>query len=222
LLVGGMGGRSPANRSSARRLPGRRRRMMIRPANWLLGFVAALRWPSGSSSAMAAGRRPEACGTTGEPIVFRSWTRPKERRLRRVFLPQEVVRGSTLEMQGNSVGRWVEETYQEELGTSVRAGMYVDPEGLAGRDGGKRGQDKSAIPEVSCRAGCGAASPLGIGLARERRARRWRQYATSDREDSDDELRSRTLEEIEELTDGRAPLRPVRHDFGMTSFGINA
>jgi tetratricopeptide (TPR) repeat protein len=30
------------------------------------------------------------------------------------------------------------------------------------------------------------------------------------------------LEEIEELTDGRAPFRPVRHHFGITSFGVNA
>ena len=30
------------------------------------------------------------------------------------------------------------------------------------------------------------------------------------------------LEEIEELTDGREPLRPVRHHFGITSFGVNA
>jgi hypothetical protein len=30
------------------------------------------------------------------------------------------------------------------------------------------------------------------------------------------------LEEIEELTDGREPFRPVRHHFGITSFGITA
>jgi tetratricopeptide (TPR) repeat protein len=30
------------------------------------------------------------------------------------------------------------------------------------------------------------------------------------------------LDEIEELTDGRCPWRPVRHHFGITSFGINA
>jgi tetratricopeptide (TPR) repeat protein len=30
------------------------------------------------------------------------------------------------------------------------------------------------------------------------------------------------LEEIEELTDGREPLRPVRHHFGITSFGVTA
>ena len=30
------------------------------------------------------------------------------------------------------------------------------------------------------------------------------------------------LDEIEELTDGREPFRPVRHHFGITSFGINA
>jgi hypothetical protein len=30
------------------------------------------------------------------------------------------------------------------------------------------------------------------------------------------------LDEIEELTDGREPWRPVRHHFGITSFGINA
>src|SRR3954453_18468956 len=29
-------------------------------------------------------------------------------------------------------------------------------------------------------------------------------------------------EEIEELTDGREPFRPVRHHFGITSFGVNA
>ena len=30
------------------------------------------------------------------------------------------------------------------------------------------------------------------------------------------------LEEIDELTDGREPWRPIRHHFGITSFGINA
>jgi hypothetical protein len=30
------------------------------------------------------------------------------------------------------------------------------------------------------------------------------------------------LDEIDELTDGRQPWRPVRHHFGITSFGINA
>ena len=29
------------------------------------------------------------------------------------------------------------------------------------------------------------------------------------------------LDEIEELTDGRCPWRPVRHHFGITSFGVN-
>ena len=30
------------------------------------------------------------------------------------------------------------------------------------------------------------------------------------------------LEEIDEISDGRSPWRPVRHHFGITSFGINA
>ena len=30
------------------------------------------------------------------------------------------------------------------------------------------------------------------------------------------------LDEIDELDDGRCPLRPVRHHFGITAFGINA
>ena len=30
------------------------------------------------------------------------------------------------------------------------------------------------------------------------------------------------LSEIDELNDGRAPFRPVRHHFGITSFGVNA
>jgi tetratricopeptide (TPR) repeat protein len=30
------------------------------------------------------------------------------------------------------------------------------------------------------------------------------------------------LDEIEELTDGRSPWRPVRHHFGIRSFGVNA
>jgi mannose-6-phosphate isomerase-like protein (cupin superfamily) len=30
------------------------------------------------------------------------------------------------------------------------------------------------------------------------------------------------LDEIDELTDGRSPWRPVRHHFGITSFGVNA
>jgi tetratricopeptide (TPR) repeat protein len=30
------------------------------------------------------------------------------------------------------------------------------------------------------------------------------------------------LEDIEEINDGRAPFRPVRHHFGITSFGVNA
>ena len=30
------------------------------------------------------------------------------------------------------------------------------------------------------------------------------------------------VDEIDELSDGRCPWRPVRHHFGITSFGINA
>jgi mannose-6-phosphate isomerase-like protein (cupin superfamily) len=30
------------------------------------------------------------------------------------------------------------------------------------------------------------------------------------------------LDQIEEISDGRCPMRPVRHHFGITSFGINA
>jgi hypothetical protein len=30
------------------------------------------------------------------------------------------------------------------------------------------------------------------------------------------------LDEIEEISDGRCPMRPVRHHFGITSFGVNA
>src|SRR5262245_13273105 len=30
------------------------------------------------------------------------------------------------------------------------------------------------------------------------------------------------LDEIDELNDGRAPMKPVRHHFGITSFGVNA
>jgi tetratricopeptide (TPR) repeat protein len=30
------------------------------------------------------------------------------------------------------------------------------------------------------------------------------------------------LDEIDEVTDGRSPWRPVRHHFGITSFGVNA
>ena len=30
------------------------------------------------------------------------------------------------------------------------------------------------------------------------------------------------LEEIGEITDGREPWRPVRHHFGIRSFGVNA
>jgi hypothetical protein len=30
------------------------------------------------------------------------------------------------------------------------------------------------------------------------------------------------LDEIDEITDGRCPRRPVRHHFGITSFGVNA
>ncbi len=30
------------------------------------------------------------------------------------------------------------------------------------------------------------------------------------------------LDEIDEVTDGRQPFRPVRHHFGITSFGVNA
>ncbi|HYA09063.1 MAG TPA: hypothetical protein VEG24_05695, partial [Gaiellaceae bacterium] len=30
------------------------------------------------------------------------------------------------------------------------------------------------------------------------------------------------LEDIEEIDDGREPLRAVRHHFGITSFGVNA
>ena len=30
------------------------------------------------------------------------------------------------------------------------------------------------------------------------------------------------LDEIDEITDGREPWRPIRHHFGITSFGVNA
>ena len=30
------------------------------------------------------------------------------------------------------------------------------------------------------------------------------------------------LDEIDEVSDGRCPFRPVRHHFGITSFGVNA
>jgi tetratricopeptide (TPR) repeat protein len=30
------------------------------------------------------------------------------------------------------------------------------------------------------------------------------------------------LDEIDEITDGRSPFRPVRHHFGITTFGVNA
>jgi len=30
------------------------------------------------------------------------------------------------------------------------------------------------------------------------------------------------LHEIDEISDGRCPSRPIRYRFGMTSFGINA
>src|SRR5690348_11895648 len=30
------------------------------------------------------------------------------------------------------------------------------------------------------------------------------------------------LTEIDEVNDGRCPLRPIRHTFGITSFGVNA
>jgi tetratricopeptide (TPR) repeat protein len=30
------------------------------------------------------------------------------------------------------------------------------------------------------------------------------------------------LDEIDEMTDGRSPWRPIRHHFGITSFGVNA
>src|SRR5215218_1405110 len=30
------------------------------------------------------------------------------------------------------------------------------------------------------------------------------------------------LDEIDEITDGRCPSRPIRHHFGITSFGVNA
>lgn len=30
------------------------------------------------------------------------------------------------------------------------------------------------------------------------------------------------LDEIDEISDGRCPSRPIRHHFGITSFGVNA
>jgi hypothetical protein len=30
------------------------------------------------------------------------------------------------------------------------------------------------------------------------------------------------LDQLEEITDGRCPWQPVRHHFGITSFGVNA
>ena len=37
-----------------------------------------------------------------------------------------------------------------------------------------------------------------------------------------DEYAVARLEEIDEISDGREPWRPVRHHFGITSFGVNA
>ena len=37
-----------------------------------------------------------------------------------------------------------------------------------------------------------------------------------------DELRSRATGRVDEVSDGRCPFRPVRHHFGITSFGVNA
>ena len=39
---------------------------------------------------------------------------------------------------------------------------------------------------------------------------------------SDDELRTTRLDEIDEVSDGRCPYRPVRHHFGISSFAVNA
>jgi hypothetical protein len=47
----------------------------------------------------------------GEPIWFRYWS-GRDRRLRRLAQPQDVLVGMTLEAQGESLGRWVVETFR--------------------------------------------------------------------------------------------------------------
>lgn len=49
--------------------------------------------------------------TAGEPMPFEFW-QGRVLRLQRVGLPQDVLRGRTLEEQGVSLGRWVVETFQ--------------------------------------------------------------------------------------------------------------
>jgi hypothetical protein len=52
---------------------------------------------------------PAATASSSGLIEFRSWS-GRERRLRRLAQPQDVLSGSTLEAQGQSLGLWVQET----------------------------------------------------------------------------------------------------------------
>src|SRR3954447_1400146 len=59
-------------------------------------------------------------------------------------------------------------------------------------------------------------------IAKSRRTKAlWGQMRSSP-EESMSEYAVARLEDIDEISDGREPWRPVRHHFGITSFGINA
>jgi len=64
-------------------------------------------WQSG----LERGVRADDVGR-GETIAFRAWTTRHEHRLRRVARPQDVLRGATLEEQGDNLARWVEQTFR--------------------------------------------------------------------------------------------------------------
>lgn len=57
----------------------------------------------------------DAHNESDERIVFRHWV-GRHGRLFRVALPQDVLRGTTTEAQGESLGRWVEQTYRALIG----------------------------------------------------------------------------------------------------------
>ena len=62
---------------------------------------------------------PDPDDGTNERVIFRYWMGTAGR-LWRVALPQNVLHGTTIEAQGESLGRWVEQTYRALIAFGVR------------------------------------------------------------------------------------------------------
>src|SRR4051795_4152298 len=86
---------------------------------------------------------------------------------------------------------------------------------LGGRSVSVRPVPSASPPEPGA---VGPTHPIGSGVRSPVRGRMWcgheRTRMTS--------YAVARLEDIDELTDGRRPFRPVRHHFGITSFGVTA